>query len=240
MVHAQHSDTPRQRRHQANLGRILDAATELVVRGGFDALSMGRLARELDYTPGALYRYYASKDALIAAITAQVIRDFSAVLTRAEDLVPANAPLQRVLVSLLTYRALARSAPHRFGLLSMLLATPHTLVADDADAAPAMQAITVALTPLAMALETARRDGALRFEGGADSHAVVAFGAVHGLLQLRKQEHRVPSLFDLDGLVCLSLRSLLMGWGADPAELDVALTYVNALGDLVARAGGMP
>ncbi len=223
-----------------NLGRILDAATDLVVHGGFDALSMGRLAKELDYTPGALYRYYASKDALIAAMTAQVIRDFTTVLLQATSLVPADATLERVLVPLLTYRELARTAPHRFGLLSMLLATPHVLVADDAEAAPAMLAITAALTPLARALDTARQTGALRFPGEAAGPAVVAFSAVHGLLQLRKQEHRVPSLFDLDGLVRLSLRSLLVGWGADPAQVDAALINVSALGDLVARAGGMP
>jgi AcrR family transcriptional regulator len=240
VVHASAAQTPRQRRHQANLGRILDAATELVVHGGFDALSMGRLARELDYTAGALYRYYPGKDALIAAMTAKVIRGFTTVLTRVGDLVPTDAHLQQVLIPLLTYRDLGRAAPHRFGLLSMLLATPHTLVADDADAAPAMEAITAALTPLAIALETARAHGALRFEGDSASHAVVAFSAVHGLLQLRKQEHRVPALFDLDGLVRLSLHSLLVGWGAEPAELDAALLNITALGDLVARAGGLP
>ena len=58
--------TPRARRRDANLARILDAAMELVAGGGLEALSMGRLAAAVDYTPGALYRYFPSKDALLA------------------------------------------------------------------------------------------------------------------------------------------------------------------------------
>ena len=231
--------TPRERRRRANFSRILDAAIGLVVEGGFDALSMARLAGELDYTAGALYRYYPSKDALIAAMTARVIRSFADVMDRAGALVPASAPLQRVLLYPFAYRDLAAAAPQRFGLLSMLLADPRLLVQDDAEAAPAMEAILLALAPLVGALEAARDAGSLRFPGPAADPALVAFGATHGVLQLRKQSRRAPGLFDLDALVRLSVRSLLLGWGADAAALDADLDTVTALGDLVAAAGGM-
>lgn len=240
VMHVEPARTPRERRRQANYRKIIDAAIDIVVSGGFEALSMGRLAKEIDYTAGALYRYFSGKDALIVAMTARVIHDFADVLGRAAGLVPADAPLQRVLVLPLAYRDLAAAAPQRFGLISMLLATPRMLVEDAEEAAPAMEAITIALAPLAVALEEAREVGALQFTGGAPEHAVVAFGAVHGLLQLRKQRERVPTLFDLDGLVRTSVRSLLLGWAADPAALDAALDTVIARGDLVAAAGGMP
>ena len=48
--------------------RILDAAMALVIEGGFEGLSMRALARRVELTPGALYRYFDGQDALIAAL----------------------------------------------------------------------------------------------------------------------------------------------------------------------------
>lgn len=48
--------------------RILDAALALVGHEGLDALSMRRLAQELDVWPMSLYRYFHDKDELIAAV----------------------------------------------------------------------------------------------------------------------------------------------------------------------------
>ena len=48
--------------------RILDTALALVARDGLDALSMRRLATELDVWPMSLYRYFHDKDELLAAL----------------------------------------------------------------------------------------------------------------------------------------------------------------------------
>jgi AcrR family transcriptional regulator len=48
--------------------RILDAALALVARDGLDALSMRRLAQDLDVWPMSLYRYFHDKDELVAAL----------------------------------------------------------------------------------------------------------------------------------------------------------------------------
>ncbi len=238
--------TPRQRRRQVNLARILDGAMELVVDGGFDGLSMHKLAKALDYTPGALYRYYSSKDALIAALTTRLIDSFGDVLVRTRSLVPLDAPLQQVLVALLTYRDLAHHAPNRFGLISLLLADPRFLVPDEQEAASPRFAMTRVLSPLVLSLQTAQEEGALQpsgdardLPGDAGERAAVLFASVHGLLQLRKQEARIPVVADLDRLVLVSLRSLLTGWGAAPSTLRHDLDAVLALGDLVEAAGGL-
>ncbi|MCO4770707.1 MAG: TetR/AcrR family transcriptional regulator [Deltaproteobacteria bacterium] len=238
--------TPRQRRRESNLARILDGAMDLVVAGGFDALSMHKLARALDYTPGALYRYFASKDALIAALTTRLIQSFAGVLERTSTLVPGDAHLQRVLLALFTYRDLARHAPNRFGLLSLLLADPRLLVPDEEEAASPRQAMSSVLMPLVLALREAVEAGALDVGdappasmGDAGERSVILFASVHGLLQLRKQEARVPVVADLDRLVVVSLRSLLLGWGADPTTLSADLDAITALGDLVDRVGGL-
>jgi len=239
--------TPRQRRREANFERILDAAMELVVTGGFDGLSMHKLAKKLDYTPGALYRYYASKDVLIAALTTRLIEGFGGVLSRTGALVPEDAFLQQVLVALMTYRDLAHAAPNRFGLLSLLLADPRHLVPNELAAASPRQAMSEVLGPLVIALRDAQEAGLLASgdapessPGDAAERSVVLFSAVHGLLQLRKQEARVPVVSDLERLVLVSIRSLLLAWGADPDTLRRDFTAVTALGDLVTRVGGLP
>ena len=236
MLHAAAAQTPRQRRREANLQRILEAAMTLVIEEGFDALSIHRLAKEVDYTPGALYRYFSGKGALIAALTAQVLEDLGAAVRQSIGRVEPQEPIQQALAAAFTYRAFARVAPNRFGLLSLLAADPRMLVPDLTDAEPAIAAMAVAFAPLGQALDEAAAAGQLASGPGMD-RAMQAFGTVHGLLQLRKQEGRLFQLADLDGLIDRALASLLRGWGADPEQVQRHLAQVHALGPLAESLG---
>ena len=53
--------------------RILEVALELAADEGVDALSMRRLAQELDVWPMSVYRYFQDKDALLDAMAADLI-----------------------------------------------------------------------------------------------------------------------------------------------------------------------
>jgi AcrR family transcriptional regulator len=55
--------------------RVLAAALGLVDAAGVDALTMRRLARELGYDAMALYRYAASRDALLDGVVETVMAD---------------------------------------------------------------------------------------------------------------------------------------------------------------------
>jgi AcrR family transcriptional regulator len=50
--------------------RIVDVALEVVARDGLDALSMRRLAQELDVWPMSVYRYFRDKEELLDAVVA--------------------------------------------------------------------------------------------------------------------------------------------------------------------------
>jgi AcrR family transcriptional regulator len=50
--------------------RILEVALDVAEGGGIDALSMRRLAQELDVWPMSVYRYFQDKDALLDAMAA--------------------------------------------------------------------------------------------------------------------------------------------------------------------------
>ena len=58
----------RAEKREAQLARILDASRLCFVRSGFRGASMHDICREADMSPGALYRYFPSKEAIIEAI----------------------------------------------------------------------------------------------------------------------------------------------------------------------------
>ena len=75
--HFEHSNEPvaaapergvRAEKREAQLARILDASRTCFVRSGFRGASMHDICREADMSPGALYRYFPSKEAIIEAI----------------------------------------------------------------------------------------------------------------------------------------------------------------------------
>ena len=51
----------------ARRGRVLDAAMELAAEGGYDAVQMRDVAARAQVALGTIYRYFASKDHLLAA-----------------------------------------------------------------------------------------------------------------------------------------------------------------------------
>ena len=60
--------TPRARRHERTKDAILNAARELIKQGGIDAVSMRKIAQEIDYSAAGLYEYFGSKDEIIGAL----------------------------------------------------------------------------------------------------------------------------------------------------------------------------
>ena len=58
--------------------RILDAAERVFARAGFHVATMNDIAVEAAMSPGNLYRYFSSKDALIAGISERDRTDVAA------------------------------------------------------------------------------------------------------------------------------------------------------------------
>ena len=64
-------------RQDARRQAIASAATSLIAEGGPEALRMKALADSLGLTAGALYRYFPSKDHLLAEVEAAVLGDMT-------------------------------------------------------------------------------------------------------------------------------------------------------------------
>ncbi len=229
MVHEQAASaahpaqTPRARRHDANVGRILDAAAQVVAAEGLDALSMSKLADAVDYTPGALYRYFDSKDALLARLVERILGDVRAALADATAALPARtSPLARVAALAAAYREFARREPHRFGLLAMTMAEPRILLQERVHAQAVAVAVVAALQPLAAALAAAATADLLA-PGDATERTLCLFAMLHGVLQLPKLARHSPATIDVDRLATAGTRALLVGWGAQPRNVTRAL-----------------
>lgn len=65
----------RAERRELQVQRILEAAKTCFAREGFQGASMQQICAEASMSPGALYRYFVSKEAIIEEICAAARRD---------------------------------------------------------------------------------------------------------------------------------------------------------------------
>ena len=110
------SPTSRQdKRHQETRDEILSAARALVVEKGARSLTVRELARRVDFTAPALYRYFESgRDEILLALAPQDLRHLSAHLLT----VPESLPVDERLIELgLAYIQFAREHPAELDLL---------------------------------------------------------------------------------------------------------------------------
>src|SRR5688572_21821146 len=83
MIHDAAVETPADRRRDRRRREILDAALDLVHHGGLSALTIHALAKALDYTPGALYRYFDGREELLLALQIEVAEEWGRSLAEA-------------------------------------------------------------------------------------------------------------------------------------------------------------
>jgi AcrR family transcriptional regulator len=93
---------------------ILSAALKQLARDGLRNMSLRGLAASLGVAPNALYRYFADRAALEAAMSAESARQLNYVLKRAAG---HKGPVEAVRSMALAYIRFARENPHLYGLL---------------------------------------------------------------------------------------------------------------------------
>ena len=102
---------------QAARTRILHEARGIVATESYDALSMRRLAEALGLTPGALYRYFDSKDAVMLALWADKLAALDARLAKLAN--SRGSHIKAIKTCLAAYAAFAFEDDVRFRTLLM-------------------------------------------------------------------------------------------------------------------------
>lgn len=106
---------PRSSGHHETRGRILDAARTLVLKDGFEKLSLRAVARRAGFGPASLYEYFDGKDAIVEALARDAAASLRSALLEASS---AGRPSRAWLVNLgRAYVRWARARPEDFLLL---------------------------------------------------------------------------------------------------------------------------
>src|SRR3954447_9536478 len=105
--------------HHGDLRRVLiDAALQLVSEGGTEAVSVREAARRAGVSPGAPFRHFSSRDALMQAVAEEAQRRFRAEIEAALSEAPAGDPLARFRALGLAYLRWAMRNPAHFEIIS--------------------------------------------------------------------------------------------------------------------------
>jgi len=105
--------------HHGDLRRVLiDAALKLAEEGGAGAVSVREAARRAGVSPGAPFRHFPSRDALMTAVAEEAQRRFRAEIDAALTEVSADDPLARFRCLGLAYLRWAMRNPAHFEIIS--------------------------------------------------------------------------------------------------------------------------
>ena len=104
------------RQRQALRERILDAARRIVVREGFAALSMRKIADAIEYSPATLYLYFASRDEIARALCTE---GYAKLLATFEPLAQIADPAQRLKAMAHAYVGFGVAHPQTYRLIFM-------------------------------------------------------------------------------------------------------------------------
>lgn len=228
--------------------RLLDLAADLVERDGLDGVTMAALAESADYAPASLYTYFSSRSALLAALQQRALATLGRAarehVTACDDALAQHVESARAaaaLARLWAFSDLFLAAPQRhpreFRLQQDLLV--------NADAEETGDAATV--VPVAMeVLDVPRR----LLTDAVDAGALAAHRPVHDplgepvdgallrtfswvvALNGASLADRLATGLPTTGAVLGAelTHALLLGWGADPSELEVARRLADGLG----------
>lgn len=214
-------------RREARVETMLDAARGLLAREGLAAVTVQRVAQSLGYVPAAMYRYYPSKDALVAALQRRTIGEVHAALTarRAQWAErssrwaePAGeGALLEALGAVWFYLGLERSMPEQYAVIAVLLGDPRNVLTDE-EAQRAAPPLMGLLGDVRDALDRAVRAGALE-RGDASQRAFALWACAQGSTSLAKLARIAPGLVDVHAVGAFAAASMLRAWGADERSL---------------------
>jgi len=103
--------------HEINREEIKSIAWKQITESGPAALSLGAIAREMSLSTPALYRYFSSRDDLLAALTADAYSSFTEALDSARDSIPPDDHGGRFRALCLAYHTWAITHPQQYILI---------------------------------------------------------------------------------------------------------------------------
>ena len=109
--------TRRERLRLEALQQIRRLGYEQIAAGGPTALSLNGIAKAMGMSGPAMYRYFPSRDELLATLVTESYEDLAHALETAAATARDAPPEARLRAAMYAYRDWARSSPHRYRLV---------------------------------------------------------------------------------------------------------------------------
>lgn len=173
----------REREKQELKQKILDTARQMFATEGYDAVSMRRIAQQIEYSPTAIYLYFEDKEALFAELCSI---DFKCLAHTFLNIAQIEDPVERLRRIAHAYLDFAQRFPQHYRLMFM---TPHPENHETDDISkgnPEEDAYAFLKQSVEAALETGRFRTDLK---NADLIAQTLWAGVHGVASLEIAKH---------------------------------------------------
>jgi AcrR family transcriptional regulator len=169
----------REREREEIRQKILDAARELFIQEGYDAVTMRRLAEKIEYSATAIYLHFKDKRAVLIALCDA---DFLRLAQELQKIGHVADPIERMRLSGLAYIRFAIEHPNHYRWMFM---TPHPEMSPEDSALrvgnPEEDAWAFLRGTVAEAIAMGRLRPGLE---NPDLVAQAVWGAVHGVVSL--------------------------------------------------------
>lgn len=168
-------DTPQARRLAKNRQALLQNARQMMVEQGIAGLSIRALADSIDYTPGALYKYFSSKEALVDAVRADCFVELNQFI--AGRVATAVSTPEMLLLGGLAYIEYAAEHPQEYHLMFNM--APSRATSGEQRA--------IAMHTLLQIVELGIAQGEIVLKGAYDAAAIAyhCWATVHGIASLQ-------------------------------------------------------
>ncbi|HEY3586765.1 MAG TPA: TetR/AcrR family transcriptional regulator [Myxococcaceae bacterium] len=203
----------RERERSELRAKILDAARDIVLREGFGALTIRKLAEAIEYAPGTIYLYFENRDAIARELSSEGFRSLLEGFAPAGDVAD---PLARLEAVGRAYVRFGTENPETYRLIFMEDPQLTTAVFKEAADDPGQRAYRALTDPL----EELRAAGRLRPDADVQALADTLWAVVHGIVSLKLTCPGFP-VTPVEPLVDTALRTFLDGLvceGSPPAS----------------------
>jgi AcrR family transcriptional regulator len=238
MVHDQVEVATSGRRERNRLARHRDylrTALQIATEEGIHALTMQRLAAEVDAAVGTVYTYFPSKGALVAEVQREAVDRLTGsylllrpmIEERVADADPSIAALAHLAGFARFCIESVDTLPQEQALLQQLMFDGDQIVPTE-EGARVLPTVLRLLELARERFEAAVRAGALQ-PGDAMDRTVVLAAALNGVLQVGKLARWDAELLDGGRLARILIDDLLTGWGATADHLAAAHAVIDGI-----------
>jgi len=118
----------RERERQETRSKILDAARQLFIEQGYDAVTMRKVAQSVEYSPTAIYVHFKDKEALMRELCTE---DFDKLAEAFQVVLQIEDPIERLEQVGIAYVNFAIQFPNHYRLMFMTPRPPEVSQVDE-------------------------------------------------------------------------------------------------------------